>query len=153
MRSMHTATLLSLLLGCLLGVGAADAGDRYPCSADDRGGKRTIGSSTVIDHDYIVRHTMGPHSFDIPYGYIIRRPPPEWVDCPGDKLTFAFWMPDLRAPKDDMWSQPNYRVQEPGRSKPGMDEFIVKVWTVSHEQRGSPANSFGNIVGGMENPY
>lgn len=157
---MRTMLLLSSLLGGgLLTFGStnananANADDQYPCMPDIEGGTWLAGRSLLIDHSYIVRHTMGPHSFDIPFGYIIRRPPPEWVNCPGDKLTFAYWMPDLRSPKDDMWAQPNFQVQEPGRPKPGSDEFVVKVMWTSLTDKGSPSNRFRNFIGGLDKPY
>jgi len=147
-----TLILCSLILGALL-CDAASADEKYPCRADQRSSTGMSEKSGSIDHKYIVRHTLGQFRFDIPYGYIIRRPSPEFVNCPGDKLAFAFWMPDLRAPQDDMWSQPSYRVQEPGRPEPVADEYIISVISATPRKHADLSTRFTAHVGRFEKPY
>src|SRR5690606_8024771 len=56
-------------------------------------------------------------------------------------------------PRDDMWSQPDFSVQEPDRPKPSLDEFIVEVTTATPRERGSPSIRFRNIVRDLKNSY
>ncbi|KAA9361438.1 hypothetical protein [Ochrobactrum quorumnocens] len=114
--------------------------------------QRWIGLDSM-DRSYLVRHEVGPHVVDVPYGYMTGRATPERVNCTPrrSKIEFAFWMPDQRPPVADMWHHANFRMQEPGRDKPGANEYIVKVlgaWYVDPKssENGSPAVRFPNML-------
>ncbi|RCS21415.1 hypothetical protein DUT91_24245 [Phyllobacterium salinisoli] len=82
-----------------------------------------------MDPNYPVKRILGPYRFEIPFGYMTGRPTPEQVNCypVRKRIEFAFWMPDLRAPKDDTWGKSDFRPQEPGRDAPGPQDYIVEV--------------------------
>jgi len=142
---------LYILAFLLAFTSVAGADDQYPCQSDPAG----RWAPGVQDHNYLVRRTIGPHSFDIPYGYLMIRPSANRVNCYSKRssISFAFWIPDLRPPLSDMWSQPNFRVQEPGRSKPSTDEFVVSVLTASPNNPGAPTTMFRNTIGFLAGSY
>lgn len=130
----------------------ASAAEEYPCKPEPDEGEWAWGRIQTIDHSYLVRRQVGPHRFQIPYGYFVRRQTPERVNCyPVRKsIEFAFWTPNLRPPKNDTWSQPNYRVQEEGRAKPGAHEYVVQILATEYIPEGStkptPAEGFRNLT-------
>jgi len=142
------------ILGCILVVGSANADteERFPCVPSHSG---DAGGIMMMDHSYLVRRELGQNRFDIPYGYLTVRPPPSRVNCFAKRsnISFAFWMPDLRAPEKDMWSQYDFRLQEPDRQTPGPDEFIVMVSFLAPEHQYTPAIGFKNLIDGWKKPY
>ncbi|MFP1646308.1 hypothetical protein [Pontitalea aquivivens] len=152
MRSMKVSFLSILGYILVLGSANADAEERFPCVPGHSG---DAGGIMLMDHSYPVRRELGSNRFDIPYGYLTVRPPPSRINCfpKRDSVSFAFWVPDLRAPKDDWLFQPDFRVQEPGRPRPDADEFVVKVSSVSPEDQWTPAIGFKNLIDSWEKPY
>ncbi|KAA3503680.1 hypothetical protein DXM26_16875 [Agrobacterium tumefaciens] len=130
----------------------ASATEEYPCKPDPDGGKWAWGRIQQMDHSYLVKRQVGPHRFEIPYGYHIGRRTPERVNCYPirDSIEFAFWMPDLRSPRNDMWSEPDYRVQEEGRPVPSAREYVVQILATKYIPEGStkptPAEGFHNLT-------
>ncbi|GGB10630.1 hypothetical protein GCM10011491_43190 [Brucella endophytica] len=145
-------SLLRALFASLCGVSAnAMATEQYPCKPAPDEGRFAWGRIQSIDPNYLVKRILGPYTFKIPYGYMIGRPTPERLNCypKQNRLEFAFWMPDFRAPKKDMWSEPNYRVHEPGRDAPGPQEYVVDVVGLEFIETkagksGSPGRRFVN---------
>lgn len=129
----------------------ASAAEEYPCKPLENW-KDAQGSILLMDPGYLVKRQLGAHNFEIPYGYLVGRPPPEVMNCvpKQESISFAFWMPDLRPTKNDAWSQPNYRLQEEGRSKPGTHEYVVQILATNYIPEGStrptPAEGFHNLI-------
>jgi len=143
---------LFILLGSLLAISIhpVSAEDQYPC-------KPAPDINTVwykiqkMDKTYKVRRYLGPHTFDIPYGYFTGRQSPEEVNCypKMSSLEFAFWLPDLRSPQKDMWYDANFRPKEEGRPAPGPEEYIVKILSLkfvdtAKGESESPSIAFSN---------
>ncbi|WP_026620365.1 hypothetical protein M728_004054 (plasmid) [Ensifer sp. WSM1721] len=124
-RAARSGLSLAVLLLC---TGAAAAQD-YPCKPEPEDNLGAAFRKLEIDPNYPVKFRMGQWRFAVPYAYGTGRKTPERVNCGPvrNRFEFAFWMPDLRAPKDDSWGNPDWRPQEPGRPRPGADEFLVKV--------------------------
>jgi hypothetical protein len=70
--------------------------------------------------------------FRIPTGYVW--PPPDARGRVNNwpSLSFAFWMPTRRYLEIDKVSYPFFRPREPGRDRPGVDEYVVDVRGLTH---------------------
>lgn|GEM_PF-4097751 len=148
MSRLKVLALTGLLTA--IGIQTATADDQYPCKpAPDI--DTWWYKIQKMDQTYPVKRNLGPHTFEIPYGYFTGRLTPERVNCTPnqDSLEFAFWLPDLRSPKKDMWYDANYRPQEEGRVPPGPHDFVVKVLSMkfidtAKGESESPSIAFSN---------
>ncbi|GLU27557.1 hypothetical protein Brsp01_27900 [Brucella sp. NBRC 12950] len=117
----------------VIGTYDAVADEHYPCkpAPDINTAWSKIQS---MDKTYPVKRYLGPYTFNIPYGYFTGRQTPEEVNChpKESSLEFAFWMPDLRFPKKDMWYDANFRPKEEGQAPPGPQDYIVKVISLKY---------------------
>ncbi|PRA75508.1 hypothetical protein CQ054_22920 [Ochrobactrum sp. MYb29] len=149
---MKALALLPLLATFLVGQ-QARADDQYPCKPQSDDLMQRWAGLAGMDPTYKVRRYLGPHTFDIPYGYFTGRPTPERVNCyPKEtSLEFAFWLPDLRPPKKDMWYEAYFRPAEEGRPAPGPDEYVVTILGMSFVDTSkgeseTPSRAFSNRV-------
>lgn len=106
-----------------------------------------------MDQTYPVKRNLGPHTFKIPYGYFTGCQTPEEVNCypKMSSLEYAFWLPDLRPPKKDMWYDANFRPKEEGRAPPGPHDYVVKVLGLefidtSAGKTETPTMGFSNLL-------
>lgn len=141
------------------GIQGAIADDQYPCKlAPDIG--TWWYKIQKMDQTYPVKRYLGPHTFEIPYGYFTGRLTPERVNCTPkqDSLEFAFWLPDLRPPKKDMWYDANFRPQEEGRAPPRSHDYVVKILSMefidtAQGESESPSIRFSNRLAMFNTPF
>jgi len=141
------------LLGFLTAIGSqvAAADEQYPCKPEVEDMMHRWAGIQKMDKTYKVRRYLGPHTFDIPYGYFTGRRTPEGVNCQPKEtsLEFAFWLPDLRSPQKDMWYDANFRPKEEGREAPGPRDYVVKILSLrfvdtAKGESESPSIAFSN---------
>ncbi|GHC78930.1 hypothetical protein [Limoniibacter endophyticus] len=140
MRSFVLMALASFMATSCIG-GNAFAEEKYPCKPESEERFRWARMQSM-DRKYLIRKELGPHTFYIPWAYFMGRQTPERVNCHPitEEIEFAFWMPDLRAPQEDVWLPWTFRPQEKGREPPQENEYVVKVIEVKSI---SPENHAG----------
>ncbi|SDN39094.1 hypothetical protein [Ensifer sp. YR511] len=152
-RDVGPSLPIAVLLLC---AGTAAAQD-YPCKPEPQDNLGAYYRKLTIDPDYLVKFQMGQRQFAVPYAYGTGRQTPERINCAPvrNRFEFAFWMPDLRAPKEDSWSKPDWRPQEPGRSRPSDDEYLVKAPFVEEVTSATvpPPRILENLIGIAHGEY
>jgi len=101
------------------------AAEEYPCKPEG-----DIESAWYriknMDPEYLIKFRLGDNSFAVPYAYETGRSTPERVNCTPirTEFRFAFWMPDLRYSKKDVFYHHGWPPEE---QSPQGSAYLVSV--------------------------